>query len=389
MPGVQLRSLEYFERKGHPKEWTLDGLLLGPVNLIVGRNATGKSRTLNLIWNLARLLDPETKAHLDDAGFDALFDNNGEQLRYIVQIVEGKVISEQVIVDGDTKLDRSIGGKGEIYAQDEGKKLRFQAPEQELAAVVRRDSIQHGFLEPLYEWARAVRHYAFGGSLGKGCFGYLVAEAPEPNERDANQVVGIFRKAVKELGQKFVDVLIEDMAELHYDIDNVEVSVPQYVRIIGANVPGDLLAVGIREHGIDAVIAQNEISDGMFSALSLLIQVNYSQMSGRTNCILIDDIGEGLDFERSSRLIEILRRKAKQSSFQLVMTTNDQFVMNHVPLQEWSVLQRTGCHVRVRNVQNSKKEFEDFRFVGLSNFAFMEMDFINGRPPEGELIAHE
>ena len=70
------------------------------------------------------------------------------------------------------------------------------------------------------------------------------------------------------------------------------------------------------------------------------------------------------------------------------MTTNDQFVMNHVPLEEWSVLQREGCHVRVRNVENSRKESEYFKFVGLSNFAFLEMDFVNGPPPVEEAAAH-
>jgi len=131
------------------------------------------------------------------------------------------------------------------------------------------------------------------------------------------------------------------------------------------------------------------MSQGMFRALSIIIQVNYSQMAHRANCILIDDIGDGLDFERSTRLIDILRTKARQSSFQLIMTTNDQFVMNHVPLDEWSVLERDGCHVHVRNHENARQAFEHFRFVGMSNFAFFEMDFASGPPSEEEVTSHE
>ena len=70
------------------------------------------------------------------------------------------------------------------------------------------------------------------------------------------------------------------------------------------------------------------------------------------------------------------------------MSTNDQFVMNHVPLEEWSVLERAGCHIHVRNHENSKAAFEYFRFVGMSNFSFFEMDFVNGRPTE-EAAVHE
>jgi hypothetical protein len=45
--------------------------------------------------------------------------------------------------------------------------------------------------------------------------------------------------------------------------------------------------------------------------------------------------------------------------------------------------------VRVRNHENAKSAFEYFRFVGMSNFAFFEMDFVNGPPVEEEVTAHE
>jgi hypothetical protein len=102
-------------------------------------------------------------------------------------------------------------------------------------------------------------------------------------------------------------------------------------------------------------------------------------MAKKSTCILIDDIGEGLDFDRSCRLIDLLRKKAKESNIQLILSTNDRFVMNRVPLEEWSVLQRRGSHVRVRNYENSRELFEEFKFTGLSNFSLLEMDFLNGQ----------
>jgi hypothetical protein len=90
----------------------------------------------------------------------------------------------------------------------------------------------------------------------------------------------------------------------------------------------------------------------------------------------VDDIGEGLDFERSCLLIDLLRQKAKNSVVQLVMATNDRFVMNKVPLEEWSVLQRTGPLVKVRNYANSKEVFERFKVTGLSNFDLLTTDFL-------------
>ena len=141
-------------------------------------------------------------------------------------------------------------------------------------------------------------------------------------------------------------------------------------------IDSQLRAIGVVENGVRGMIFQNVISQGMFRALSILVQVNYAQLSNRANCILIDDIGEGLDFDRSTSLIKLLREKSTSSQFQLIMATNDQFVMNHVPLAEWSVLCRDGHKVTVKNIHNSKEKFEEFKFIGMSNFSFFEMNFL-------------
>ena len=107
-----------------------------------------------------------------------------------------------------------------------------------------------------------------------------------------------------------------------------------------------------------------------------------SHFAKKATFILIDDIGEGLDFDRSCRLIELIRERARETGSQLILSTNDRFVMNNVPLEEWSVLQRKGSRVKALNVENSRELFEDFKFTGLSNFSFLEMDFANEHAEE-------
>jgi AAA domain, putative AbiEii toxin, Type IV TA system len=387
MPVTTLKSIKCAERRGHPKEWTLDGLTLGQINLIVGMNATGKSRTINAINNLARILFPEAKARAMFGEYDVLFDSGGQHLRYIVAVEQGKVIKEEFYRDGDPLLQRGPSGEGEIFAELENKNIRFKPPESDLAAVFRRDSLQHPFLEPLHDWASSVRHYAFGSSLGKEEFVAFLKDGPEPDERDANQIVGVFAKARKRFEQAFLDTLKQDMTRMGYDVDDIELCVPELLTVLPPGLPATVQGIGVRERGIGGIVDQLEMSQGMFRALSILIQVNYAVMAHRSYCILIDDIGEGLDFDRSTRLIELLREKALESSFQLIMATNDRFVMDHVPLEEWSVLQRHGGHVRVLNNGNSRELFEDFKFTGLSNFSFLETDFAKG--PIEEATAHE
>jgi energy-coupling factor transporter ATP-binding protein EcfA2 len=385
---LRLKTLRYSEEPTPGKRWSLEGLELGSINLLVGRNATGKSRVLNIISNFAKQLMPDAGFRVHFGLHELIFDDNGKEYKYVVSLHEGKVIREEVIADGTVMLYRGEQGQGEIFIQEIGARMRFRPPENELAVVARRDSLQHPFLEPLNEWALAVRHYTFGATLGKDRIVVHVPGGPEVDDRDNNQVVGIFKKGEQKYPQQFVQAVIDDMAELNYHLDGIVVKPPDNVKVVPGGFVPELSVLAIKEKGVSGIIDQAEMSQGMFRAMSILIQVNYSQMTNRANCILIDDIGEGLDFERSTGLIEILRRKAKTSSFQLVMSTNDQYVMNHVPLEEWSVLQRDGSTVRVRNHQNSKEAFDDFKFVGMSNFSFFEMDFVNG-PPMEAATSHE
>jgi recombinational DNA repair ATPase RecF len=57
---MRLESVKYSEFEGNPQEWTLEGLRLRKRNLIVGRNAAGKTRVLNVISALASQLAGST-----------------------------------------------------------------------------------------------------------------------------------------------------------------------------------------------------------------------------------------------------------------------------------------------------------------------------------------
>ncbi len=118
-----------------------------------------------------------------------------------------------------------------------------------------------------------------------------------------------------------------------------------------------------------------DISQGMFRALSLIIQINYFSFLNKPSCIVIDDIGEGLDFERATKLIQLLIQKSEKSDVQLIMSTNDRFVMNNVPLKYLSIIQRVSKGSKIYNYQNSKKIFDEFEFTGLNNFDFFAKKF--------------
>ena len=53
---MYLRKLSFRENEGKKIEWLIDDVSLGEINLIVGKNSSGKTRTLNALSDLVSML---------------------------------------------------------------------------------------------------------------------------------------------------------------------------------------------------------------------------------------------------------------------------------------------------------------------------------------------
>jgi len=374
---MKLVSLQYSENIGQGQDWVLNKLTLGDRNLIVGRNSAGKSRTLNVLGSLARALSSHLYTLPHSCQYHCEWINSSGSLYVYEYTVEnGSITLERLTIDEKIYIDRKEVGFGTIFYEqvNGGQDLPFQTPDTEFAISKRRDALQHSFIEPLHLWASEVRHYFFGSPFGKEQLAVFVPNMPPVDERDTNQVVGLFRNAVRDFGDVFLNSILQDMQHLGYNLESIEMGFPASVDPLV--VPPGLSCIKVKETGIECYIDQLTMSQGMYRVLALLINVNYLLIKKASTCVIIDDIGEGLDFERSCKLISLLRQKAQDSNIQIIMSTNDRFVMNEVPLSEWTVLHRVGSEVHVNNYHNSKEMFDEFRFTGLSNFSFFEMDYL-------------
>ena len=378
---MRLKSLKYSEYKNTRRAWQLDEFSLNQINLIVGKNASGKTRTLNILGGVANLISGQYLESgrilpYSTGDHELCFDKDGEIMKYTLGIQKSKIYREELIIGKRKFLERGKGGKGKIYYEKEAKEIAFQVPDNELASVARRDSVQHPFLEDLFQWGKNTLHYRFGTYLGKKTFAVFFNAKGDMdlNLKETEQVVGFLKKGLAKFGKKFENRILKEMELIGYKLNKIGVETLQDVRI---KERPDTHPVGIflQEDDLNHKTFQHVISEGMFRALSLIIQLNFAELESIPSCILIDDIGEGLDFERSSKLIKLLVDKTKRTSVQLIMATNDRFVMNNVPLEYWSVLQRQGNKCKVFNYANSKKVFEDFEFTGLNNFDFFSSNY--------------
>lgn len=378
--------------------WQLEGCDLDTVNLIVGRNASGKSRILQTINLLGRLLSSTTAipSAPKQQCWQATFDADGDAPKcYTLEISRGEVIREHYQVGDRVLLDRQDTGVGTIWADDLKIPIRFHTPTDRVAALLRRDRIQHPFVEELYNWAQSLMYFRFGTSLGQHTYALMQTRKLQTyrdniNLRDSDQVIAIFRLGEEDYQETFTDRVIADMGHIGYPLNRIGIKKPASLIAEGQDDPvahifdGEPQYLYVQEADLVSYTEQHMMSQGMFRALSLIIQINYSLLARTPSCILIDDVGEGLDHERSSSLIKLLIAKVEASPVQLIMTTNDRFVMNGVPLHYWLAIERQAGVAKLHNRYNSQAAFEEFQFTGLNNFDFFARGYYLDEPEEEE-----
>jgi hypothetical protein len=368
---MQLEKFVYRENAATPQEWALEEARFGQVNLIVGRNASGKSRLINTINGLAALVSGQKKLVYLSGDYDVTFKESNRVYRYVLQYQNQSIVKEMLKIDNDVVLDRQNSGEGVILFEELKTRGKFQTPPNELAVGARRDALQHPFLEPLHKWGQSVRYYQFGTDLGQTWLSILPpgterqtpSDAPPMPSTDPKMVVALFKTGLT-LGPHFKKRILADFERVGYNCSDIGL-----MPFVDVNIQGTIPdVIYVHEADLPGPTRSREMSTGMFRALSLIIQVNYSIMTDQATCFLIDDIGEGLDFERSKLLIGLLIHKASRNKLQLFMTSNDRFVMNDVPLRYWHILDRQGGKVRIFNNSNSRKTFQRFQSLGLNNF---------------------
>jgi len=375
-----LKSMKYIRFKGLKGEWSIEGkpvegkynqwLTFEPVNLIVGKNASGKTKTISAIRQIADLLSGAvnmSELMINTFKYELIFTKGDVDVLYNLDCKNGKVIQETLKIGNEYKLNRK---KGELYYSELGKMLSFETDDN-LLAISRRDSKQQPFFEDLSNWGQNVNYYRFGGQLGKGTFlkdTNTIKQGDKIDLKDTDKVAGVFISGIQEFGESFESKIISDMEIIDYLLSKIEPKTLKYIPIAA-------FGISVLESDLDEYTDQREMSQGMFRALSLIIQMNYSILANKPDCILIDDIGEGLDYERSKKLIDLIIYKAENTRIQVIMSTNDRFVMNKIPLKYWSIIKRMKNKAIFYNYKNSEKVFNEFAYTGLNNFEFFATDF--------------
>lgn len=372
---MYLRKFSFRENAGKKIEWLIDNVSLGEINLVVGKNASGKTRTLNAISDLVSMVMGKGTSATGPVSYQMLFTSGENEMKYELEYDLESILLERLYVNEELVLDRGNEGKGSIkYESTPGSIfLDFEIPHEQLTSYAKRDRLQHPFIERIREWAENLRRFDFSGELGK--YRYALKSSFEEKELDlfvtGNSLVPIVSVATSRY-PSFRERMLRDMGEIDYGIEDF--GIIHYSEPFSKSSE-DRYAVYVTEADLEKQVTQRDMSQGMWRAFSVLVQLNYYMLCGKEGFVIIDDIGEGLDFKRATGLVQLLIHKAKESGIQLIMSTNDSFIMNAVDIRNWAVLQREGNKISLFNYENSREIFEEFKYTGLNNFDFYASEF--------------
>jgi energy-coupling factor transporter ATP-binding protein EcfA2 len=381
---MHLRKLTFRENEGKKIEWLIDDVHLGKINLIVGQNSSGKTRTLNAVSEMVDMLKGSRKIPKMPGKYKVSFMKDEQEVLLEFEYDKGVIRNELLVWNGEKVLERGGDGSGWIIYMGGKEKiaLEFGIAENQMACFAKRDKLQHPFLEDIHRWALNMRRFNFSGNLGKNS--YMLKGVFEEDEIDFSDTRASLVPELYMGIEKFKDFrqqLVADMNKIGYQLEDVGIA--QYSDK-NRRSEQDRFAVYTTESGLEKQVTQNDMSQGMFRAFSVIVRLNFYISDGRTGCIVIDDIGEGLDFSRAKLLVNLLVKKAESSGIQLIMSTNDSFIMNSVAIENWAVMQRDGNKISLYNYENSKEIFEEFKFTGLNNFDFYASEFFKSGFKEKE-----
>ena len=113
---MKLEKLTYTEFEALPSKWTLTNCTFGPINLVVGKNATGKTRMLNVLRGIATLISESNVLEIGEGKYSIELSHNNQTFVYSLEHHNKSVFFEELRIDNVVYLTRSEDGTGKINA---------------------------------------------------------------------------------------------------------------------------------------------------------------------------------------------------------------------------------------------------------------------------------
>lgn len=327
--------------------WNLLGIHLHDTNLLVGPNAVGKSKSLRAISRVADAISG--REFLRSTSFSTKLSlRDGEtNYYYAFSILNGIITSEMLKVAEEIVISRE-GEKAMFYGEE------VNPPMTRLLLGSRRDTERYVEIEKLMRFFESVSLFSFSSiSPGK--------KVQDPITIGGFDIAGLF----SDLSVDDRKVIIDQLNKLGFKVGDLHP-----IRAMSSTL------LAMKEDGVGSEFVMWAFSTGLIRIVALLTYLFHLSNDNNGGLILIDDLGEGLDYHRSTKLGKFICEYCKQKGIQIILTTNDSFLMNVIDIDNWNILSRRGSIVSAMSRDTDPAIFAEFKLTGLSNYDLFRSDFI-------------
>lgn len=370
---IKLISYDYSERLSPTGEWSHSGLTLNAdINLLVGKNATGKTRVIDSIVLFAMIISGWRIITAKKYKIKATFDNG---LSVILDYSLDLIAHEKVSFNGETILSRNDQGEGWIARPGASDELKegFCLPANQMAILTRRNLTKYLELESLHAWAASV--FSFSCLDGE----ILFDNPKEPHLPCRHDATSLYKKGLESSGEDFAIAVLKDMAEIGYDLSEITLrhhpDYPDDKNIKHLSSLDHRAYLEVTETNIQNPIRYPNLSQGMRKVLGLVIALNVTLKNRSLICL--DDVGVGLDWERSSLLSHLIARKLKAFGGCFLMSSTDRAVLNAIHIDKWHILRRKDSHCEFKTSLTHQDQIAKFLLTGLANFDLLKLNFFS------------
>lgn len=330
--------------------WNLETIYFNKQNLIVGKNSVGKSKTLNALVEVAKFIRGEVSVNSTPYKCSIVFaDANGKEIAYSYSCSNKDIESENMSVDGKSIIERDSSNS--ILDKD-----TINPPTNKLIIQTQRDTNKFPEFEIVINWAEHTRGFSFSDLSSTYSF----------------TVPSMFKESM--LFDDLFDKIEKDKQD---DIKNTMCDLGYNISKIGSIKLQQSKLYYIIEEGVSTFLIPSIMSNGMLRVFYVLTYMAYIATVEGAKTFLVDDLGEGLDFSRSSRLSKIMFDYCEEHDIQLIVTSNDNFLLNAIDLNDWIILQRNGKEVSTYSYNTHPDMFIKFRKMGLNNFDMLSTDYLD------------
>lgn len=344
-----------FEYKGHSLDpWQFESSKFGKINLLVGSSGSGKSRFLNVLFNMSNAISHGSPFHIggnwrgefwaDNSIYDwnLEVDNSDPQNIYIsnetlsIKTKEGnieQVVSrskEEFIFLGQKlpRLQRNIPG---ISLLKEEQKI---VPLHNIFTHVKRRLFHESGLRDALAYEDVPSAIIEKITLSKSM------ESIWKNEHSVSTIMYLLKNIYPDI----YNIAIKSFMDIFPFVKECDVQLLSGPKISGS-FKSIMAAFVVKEKGVAKWIQLSELSSGMQKVLLIISDI----LTLPNNSVyIIDEYENSLGVNAIGFLPDFLINHAKPDT-QFFITTHHPYLINNMPINNWRIFRREGSSVSIKD----------------------------------------